>query len=194
MTRLGLRRPTPSIAVSLTALVIAMGGTSYAVTKLPSNSVGTKQLKRNAVATADIKANAINSSKVKDRSLTGRDIAMASLGQVPLAARAALADRAATVDRAALAGGLDRVVYRVATVAIAPAPSPTESATGVATARCDAGQLVVGGGVKLDENMSVVDAYPEGAAAWTVHAHNDDPLAPHNFTTYAICITATTPG
>jgi hypothetical protein len=185
------------MAVSLTALVIAMGGTSYAVAKLPSNSVGTKQLKRNAVATADIKAGAVNSSKVKDGSLKGTDIDDASLGQVPLAARAALADRAtsaAAVDRAALAGGLDRVVYRVATVTIAPAPSPTESATGVATARCDAGQLVVGGGVKLEENMSVVDAYPDGAAAWTVHAHNDDPLATHSFTTYAICITATTPG
>jgi hypothetical protein len=193
MSRLGLRRPTPAMAVSLTALVIAMGGTSYAVTKLPSNSVGTKQLKRNAVATADIKARAINSSKVKDGSLKGVDIDEASLGQVPLAARAALADRATTVDLAALAGGLDRVVYRVATVTVAPA-SPTESTTGVATARCDAGQLVVGGGVKLEENMSVVDTYPDGAAAWTVHAHNDDPLAAHSFTTYAICITATTPG
>jgi hypothetical protein len=193
MSRLGLRRPTPAMAVSITALVIAMGGTSYAVTKLPSNSVGTKQLKRNAVATADIKARAINSSKVKDGSLKGVDIDEASLGQVPLAARAALADRATTVDLAALAGGLDRVVYRVATVTVAPA-SPTESTTGVATARCDAGQLVVGGGVKLEENMSVVDAYPDGAAAWTAHAHNDDNLAAHSFTTYAICITATTPG
>jgi hypothetical protein len=194
MTRLGPRRLTPSMAVSLTALVIAMGGTSYAVTNLPSNSVGTKQLKRNAVATADIKANAINSSKVRDRSLTGRDIDVAALGQVPLAARAAIADRATTVDRAGLAGGLDLVVYRVATVTVAQAPSPTESAVGVATARCDAGQLVVGGGVKLEENMSVVDAYPDGAAAWTVHANNDDPLAAHSFTTYAICITATTAG
>ena len=194
MSRLGLRRPTPAMAVSLTALVIAMGGTSYAVTNLPSNSVGTKQLKRNAVATADIKARAINSSKVRDGSLKGVDIDEASLGQVPLAARAALADRATTVDQAALAGGLDRVFYRVSTVAIPPAPTATEPSTGVATARCDAGQLVVGGGVKLDENMSVVDAYPDGAAAWTAHAHNDDNLAAHSFTTFAICIAATTPG
>ncbi len=37
------------------ALFLALGGTSYAVTALPSNSVGTKQLKKNAVTGVKVK-------------------------------------------------------------------------------------------------------------------------------------------
>ncbi|MGH2970248.1 MAG: hypothetical protein ACRDK0_14490 [Solirubrobacteraceae bacterium] len=202
MARHGSRRlPTPSMAVAITALVVALGGTSYAVVKPSPRSVGAKELKRKAVSGVHIKANAINSSKVKDGSLTGKDVVESSLGQVALAARATVADRATTatsVDQAARAGvaaGLDRVVYRVATASVPPAPDVNNSTRGVATARCDAGQLVVGGGVKLaEESMSVVDSFPDGAAAWTSNANNDDPAAAHSFTVFAICVTAATPG
>jgi rare lipoprotein A len=40
-----MKRPSPSLAVSLAALVVALGGTGYAVTQLPKNSVGTAQIK-----------------------------------------------------------------------------------------------------------------------------------------------------
>ena len=53
------RRITPSLVVSVIALVVALGGASYAAIKIPKNSVGTKQLKNRAV----------NSNKVKDGSL-----------------------------------------------------------------------------------------------------------------------------
>ena len=43
------------MVVALVALVIAMGGTSYAAIELPANSVGTKQLKANAVVRAKVK-------------------------------------------------------------------------------------------------------------------------------------------
>jgi hypothetical protein len=65
-----LRRPSPALAVAIVALVMAMAGTGYAVTKLPRNSVGHGQLKRNAVT----------SSNVKDRSLLARDF---KRGQLP---------------------------------------------------------------------------------------------------------------
>jgi hypothetical protein len=198
MVESGKRRlPSPSMAVAITALVVALGGTSYAVVKPPPRSVGSKELKRNAVSGVHIKANAIKSSKVKDRSLTGKDIEESSLGQVPLAARAIVADRATSVDQAAragVAGGLDRVVYRVATVTVPAAPGVGESTAGVATARCDPGQLVVGGGVKLDDIMSVVDTYADTAAAWTAHVNNDDPMGPRSATVFAVCIAASTPG
>jgi hypothetical protein len=183
-----VRAFTPSMAVSMVALVAALGGTSYAVVSPGPRSVGSKALKPKAVAGAHIKANAINSSKVKDGSLTGNDINEASLGSVPLAARATAADQAAR------AGGLDRVVYRVATVAVPAAPGPMDSSTGVATASCDAGQLVVGGGVRLDEQMSIVDSYPETAGTWTAHVNNDDPASARNATVYAVCIAASTAG
>lgn len=60
------------------ALFVALGGSAYAATQLPKNSVGSRQIKRNAVTGA----------KVKDQSLTGRDIKLSSLGTVPAAAHA----------------------------------------------------------------------------------------------------------
>ena len=57
------RRITPSLIVSIIALVVALGGASYAAIKIPKNSVGTKQIKNKAV----------NSNKVKDGSLLLKD-------------------------------------------------------------------------------------------------------------------------
>jgi hypothetical protein len=57
------RRPSPATAISLVALFVALGGTSYAAITLPRNSVGATQLKRNAVT----------SSKVKDGTLLKKD-------------------------------------------------------------------------------------------------------------------------
>jgi hypothetical protein len=65
------RRLTFANVISLLALFIALGGTSYAVTALPQNSVGTPQLKKNAVTSA----------KVKDGSLTSADFAAGTLLQ-----------------------------------------------------------------------------------------------------------------
>jgi hypothetical protein len=69
-----LRRNT----IALLALFIALGGTTYAATALPKNSVGTKQLRKNAVTSA----------KVKNNTLTGADVLESSLGKVPSAASA----------------------------------------------------------------------------------------------------------
>lgn len=61
---------TPSMAVSLVALTVALGGSSYAAIKLPRNSVGNPQIRRSAV-TGD---------KVQDGSLFANDFAA---GQIP---------------------------------------------------------------------------------------------------------------
>ena len=61
------------------ALVIALGGTSYAAIKLPVNSVGSVQLKSGAVT----------SGKVKDRSLLAKDF---KSGQLPRGAAGAKGD------------------------------------------------------------------------------------------------------
>jgi hypothetical protein len=57
------------MVVALVALVIALGGTGYAVTQLPKNSVGTAQIKKNAVTGA----------KVKNGSLTAVDFRRGTL-------------------------------------------------------------------------------------------------------------------
>ena len=60
-------RPSPSAIIATAALVVALGGTSYAVVSLPRNSVGTTQLK----------ANAVTSPKIKNGSVAVADLAPA---------------------------------------------------------------------------------------------------------------------
>ncbi len=56
-----LRAPSPALVVSVLALVVALGGTSYAAFSLPNNSVGTKQLRNNAVTASKINPSALSS-------------------------------------------------------------------------------------------------------------------------------------
>jgi hypothetical protein len=51
--------------VSFVALAIALGGTGYAVTQLPKNSVGTKQIKNGAVTGVKVKAGSLDASDFK---------------------------------------------------------------------------------------------------------------------------------
>jgi hypothetical protein len=64
-----------AIVTSTFALIVALGGTGFAVAGLGHHSVGTKQLKNGAVTTAKLHAKAVTSTKVKPGSLTGKDIA-----------------------------------------------------------------------------------------------------------------------
>lgn len=68
-----MRWPSPAMIVALIALFVALSGTSYAVVKLPPNSVGTPQLKSNAVT----------GPKVKDGSLSASDFAAGGLPTGP---------------------------------------------------------------------------------------------------------------
>jgi hypothetical protein len=48
--------------VSTLALLVALGGTSYAAAKLPDNSVGSAQIKKNAVKTTHVKDGTLKAS------------------------------------------------------------------------------------------------------------------------------------
>ena len=63
-------RPTPSMAVAITALLVALSGTSYAAFSVPRNSVGTKQLKNNAVTTSKIRNGAVTAAEINTSGLT----------------------------------------------------------------------------------------------------------------------------
>jgi hypothetical protein len=191
-------RPSPAMVVAFIALFVAIGGSSYAVTRLPAGSVGTKQLRRGAVHNNNLGKNAVTGAKVKNRSLTAADINVASLAGVASAASAANATHAGA------AAGLDRVTYvnGAGSVPAAPPPGPPPDnvqATVVAgaSAACPPGTLVVGGGVGVDDNTntSVVDSFPEpGGHAWTARVDNNDPTAAHGFTVRAVCIAAAAAG
>jgi len=71
-----MRKPSPALLVACIALFVALGGTSYAVTQLPKNSVGTKQLKNSAVTGAKVKAGSLDItalSATAKTSLSGKD-------------------------------------------------------------------------------------------------------------------------
>lgn len=59
-----VRRPSPALIVSVIALVVALGGTSYAAFTLPKNSVGTKQLRKGAITSTKIKNGAVTKAKL----------------------------------------------------------------------------------------------------------------------------------
>ncbi len=66
------RRLSPATVIATISLVVALGGTTYAVTALPKNSVGNAQLKNGAV----------NSAKVKNYSLLAIDFKKGQLAKV----------------------------------------------------------------------------------------------------------------
>jgi len=196
--------PSPSMAVACAALVIALGGTSYAALKLPSNSVGASQIKRNAVSTAEIKSNAVNGTKVRDDSLTGADINESTL-QLPAAsvpnkvAAAGRADSAAVADNAGNAGNaghanssaaIDAINYVPQAGSVGAAANAETPTSATATATCPGGQRVTGGGVRLDDtgDVSVKETYPATANSWKATVENADTAAARTFSVIAVCV------
>jgi hypothetical protein len=76
--------PSPAMVVACVALAVALGGTTYAATALPRNSVGTPQIKKDAVT----------SPKVKHNAITGADVKESTLRRVPSATTAGTANAA----------------------------------------------------------------------------------------------------
>lgn len=66
-----MRRPSFPTVISLLSLFVALGGTSYAVIKLPANSVGSREIKPNAVSSGDI----------RNGSVASKDLAPSARGQ-----------------------------------------------------------------------------------------------------------------
>ena len=178
-------RPRYANVTSTLALFVALSGGAYAAASLPARSVGPTQLKKSAVVRAKIKNNAVNGSKVARNSLSGDDVKESTLAKVPASA---LADAA---GHAGSAAAVDKITYKTA-AGTAPAGG---GAGGSATATCDPGQHVVGGGLRVDDpaNANLLDDYPDsGNTAWTGRAYAGS--APVNFTVFAICTTSTAIG
>ena len=131
------------MVLALIALFAATSGTTYAVTSLPSRSVGSLQLKRAAVHTDNIARGAVTGSKLARRLVAATPVATPSPG-VPDAPpvvtptvpphvdtyvdRAAWADTAGSADRGTLA---DRVLAAGAADSAASAASaPTAQTAG----------------------------------------------------------------
>ncbi|HSF37645.1 MAG TPA: hypothetical protein VLA70_16090 [Nocardioides sp.] len=83
-----VRRPSPSMAVSVMALVVASTGTSYAAGLIGSDdirndSIQSKDVKDRTLKGRDIKTDVIGSNKIRNGSLKARDF---EAGQLPAGA------------------------------------------------------------------------------------------------------------
>src|SRR5690349_24128845 len=83
-----LRRPSPSMAVSIMALVVASTGTSYAAGLIGSddiknNSITSTDVKDGSLKGRDVKGDSIGSNKIRNGSLKSRDF---QAGQLPAGA------------------------------------------------------------------------------------------------------------
>jgi hypothetical protein len=86
-----IKRPSPSMAISLVALFVALGGTGFAAVKISGK---------------DIKAGTITGKKLKSNTLTSKQVKESRLGTVPRARRATKAGTANALSNSAKAGFL----------------------------------------------------------------------------------------
>jgi hypothetical protein len=145
-----LHVPSPAMVVATAALIVALGGTSYAVVALPKNSVGAKQLRKNAVTSAKIK-NGTVAAKDLQRSL---QTAIAAPGP---AGPAGAAGPAGPGGAAGAPGGFDlsKIVNRAGAEVVVPAGSVDARAV----AACAAGEKAISGGF-------VISGDPGTGFAW----------------------------
>ena len=140
MRRYGWRRVvSPSMGVAFLALLVALGGSSYAVTKLDPRSVGSKQLKRQAVTGASIRPNAVGPRHLKKNAVTASRIdadavSGAKVAEMPSRARTRFhtgsrrnTDRRVTRSDVRLPPGTTTVSKTSRSVAMAKAIPPRSS-------------------------------------------------------------------
>ena len=157
MSAITSRLPSPAMIVACVALVVALGGVSYAATVLPKNSVGTSQVQKKAITASKLHKNAVNGLKVKDGSLMAADF---KAGQLPAGPRGPKGD----------AGTPGVSGYQVVNGAIVSVPA---GQFGVAFADCPAGKKVVGGGGGSEGDAPIVLMGPYMNHDWAVAVRND---------------------
>ena len=148
-----LRVPSPALVISVVALLLALGGTSYAAFSIPKNSVGSKQLKKNAVTT----------SKIANHAVTGAKLKLGTIGTVPSAKHAATATTASTATTATTAGnaltlgGAKSSAFLRSTITIVSSgPTVAPSNFQAWIVKCPAGYQAIGGGVSPQNVLTMV--------------------------------------
>jgi hypothetical protein len=143
--------------MSMTAVMIALGGTSYAA-GLARNSVGSTQIKSKAVKNSDLGDSAVTSSKVKNGALRAQDFA---LGQIPAGPTGATGATGASGPTGATGAtgptgpkGATGTIGAVTARSVTAAVDMTNNQKASYTATCPAGQQALGGGGRGDDQTS----------------------------------------
>jgi hypothetical protein len=153
--------------VATVALIVALGGVSYAAAVLPKNSVGPEQLQKRAVSGSKLNSNAVTGAKVKNGSLAAGDF---KGGQLPVGPQGPAGLQGPKGDKGD--GGAPGISGYQRVVTYAAALSAGQSAT--ASAPCPAGKKVLGGGPQFDSGLQVNESYPL-ETEWKVVMKNPGP-------------------
>ena len=137
MAQVRRHKPSPALVVSVVALVVAMGGTSYAAITLPKNSVGSRQLRNNAVTSA----------KVRNGSLGKQDF---RAGQLPAGPAGPQGPQGAPGPAGASAA--THVVFQDSA-----GTTVANGADGSDSVACPAGAKATGGGVFVTDGTNIVN-------------------------------------
>jgi hypothetical protein len=168
--------PSPAMIVACAALVLALGGVSYAAAVLPESSVGTVQLKKKAVTAPKLRANSVSGAKVKDRTLTAIDF---QAGQLPQGPKGDPGAQGPKGD--AGAPGISGREYVIgAEVSVNPGQ------IGGAQVTCPAGKKVMGGGGGTEGNAPIVAIGQINDSTWAVNIRNNEGV-PAQVSANAVC-------
>jgi hypothetical protein len=139
------RRPRYAEVSAALAVIVALGGTSYAVTAVPRNSVGTTQLKPHAVT--------------KSKLATG----LSTIG---------LPGPVGSAGPAGAPGATGASVPGISGYEIVIGPTTSYEQSSVAL--CSAGKRPLGGGGTLPEStFALFRSVPYGVAGWAAQGHPD---------------------
>jgi hypothetical protein len=184
--------PSPAMIVACASLVVALGGVSYAAVVLPNNSVGAAQLKKNAVTSAKLRKSAVTSLQVKDHSLLAKDF---KAGQLPAGPKGDTGATGPKGDTGATGAKGDKGDPGATNVTRRTASGPAVGAGGFsnATASCQAGETLVGGGAiynsvpPADPTLTWSGPDLNSASSWRASFRNDGPGGSMTAFAYAFC-------
>jgi hypothetical protein len=120
-----MKKPTPALLVSTAALVVAMGGSSYAALQVTSANI-----KNGTVRSADVKDNGLKSKDIKNGTIAAADLKPGVVPNVPAGARWVLVNAAGQIE--AQSGGFSVVAAypTLPNTAVPPAPDNSLRANG----------------------------------------------------------------
>lgn len=155
------------------ALIIALGGTSYAAISLPTNSVGSKQLKKRSVTNSKLRPNAVTSATVRNGSLRAKDF---KAGQLP-------------AGPAGPAGATNIVRRQLGSQAIAP------GAVGALAMSCLPGERAITAGLQSDRDpldiFMITESFPtvtgDVPTGWYLEARNTASSS-NQFLAFLLCV------
>jgi hypothetical protein len=170
---------------ALMALVVALGGTSYAAISIPKNSIGSAQIKKGAVANSDLHGNAVTAAKIKDGSLVRADFAASELPAGPRGLTGAIGPKGEQGIQ-----GIQGLVGTTGAATVQHLQAAADLGDGLKASYdvyCPAGQQAIAGGVRGDDTASEATSVTSSRPAISA-ANTEPPVNGQGFTGWRVTV------